>query len=988
MSTATTTKMPQIQTSSPNSLGSTSAEASPSPVSSPPSSTNQLHRPIPRRNTPIQIDEEEEEEKPKESTITDKSKLESPSALALPSLSLSVNDNTRSCKRSSSSSNDQIYERDRFRARLKSFNDPIKDKKSTIQAEEQCEVCEGISFKTTKLNIDTTPVDNLSTIYDNLPFYTSATNNIPMKVLNIDQLKEIFNWYFNSKLPITSEMFPWLHGLHKFNFSQKSFFLVQQQQLQQKMKENNYNSNSIHDPMNNEIFVDINLSRPENIRFLMCLSDETIPVNLHNTVKITEILTKIEVSKLEIKDIVKQIWSHYKPDEENEELIDLLVSDCVKLNVLPIFLNLDPERGISLRNFQIQVAKLSTCSDFIIYGTDQSKIDSIARIIWLAQKYEHQQRKIELEELGTDSKVDITDYHIFIFKDDLSKYYQVLESPVSTTALKAFTNISRIDTTPLNYKSNDQFLFNDYNLPLYEKIETTRMASATKIHQNVWAGNFWDHQIMLSYLMDEKDVTTNTDNLKDYYCTPANSIISQTGPIFDLLPPPKANWRLFIRCHGEASFPDLQDLSHLLFKYTISSHDESDDFHHLEFPPSGSIGIGDCKEENLQSIINTCKLIYLYSSSNSSSGLSSLIYCTDGYTESSLLVFCYLMYSLNISLDEAMLKLHLSYGRPFYIFNSDVVILRKLEPFLRKFSPEKKQIDWANLETLTGQEINELLLGPPRKIQDNVRLGFIANESDESDDGSVSSGDDDINSSSYDWVNEVDGSIPSKILPHLYLGSLKHASCLPLLNKLGIKKVISVGETLSWLNGYKFQRHNNINIETSNDGNIEMFHISPKNPHHHHHHHHHPHTTTIDTVMKVNNLEDDGIDELTHTLPEVLKFINEEYEKTNGDTKILVHCRVGVSRSATVVIAEVMKRLNINLPMAYLYVRVRRLNIIIQPHLRFMYELFKWEEREKLKRGKHDNKYPDNTIYLREIDWFIMCREITKLNTPYLNNNG
>ena len=57
--------------------------------------------------------------------------------------------------------------------------------------------------------------------------------------------------------------------------------------------------------------------------------------------------------------------------------------------------------------------------------------------------------------------------------------------------------------------------------------------------------------------------------------------------------------------------------------------------------------------------------------------------------------------------------------------------------------------------------------------------------------------------------------------------------------------------------------------------------------------------------------------------------------------KILIHCRVGVSRSATVVIAEIMNRLKINLPMAYLYVRVRRLNIIIQPNLRFMYELFK-----------------------------------------------
>ena len=102
----------------------------------------------------------------------------------------------------------------------------------------------------------------------------------------------------------------------------------------------------------------------------------------------------------------------------------------------------------------------------------------------------------------------------------------------------------------------------------------------------------------------------------------------------------------------------------------------------------------------------------------------------------------------------------------------------------------------------------------------------------------------------------------------------------------------------------------------------------------------------MDTVLKVNNLEDDGIDELSQRLPQILKFINDQYEINQGQVKILIHCRVGVSRSATVVIAEIMNRLKINLPMAYLYVRVRRLNIIIQPNLRFMYELFKWEEQK------------------------------------------
>lgn len=31
-----------------------------------------------------------------------------------------------------------------------------------------------------------------------------------------------------------------------------------------------------------------------------------------------------------------------------------------------------------------------------------------------------------------------------------------------------------------------------------------------------------------------------------------------------------------------------------------------------------------------------------------------------------------------------------------------------------------------------------------------------------------------------------------------------------------------------------------------------------------------------------------------------------------------------------------------------------------------------------------NNERDKEVGYLREIDWFIMCREITKLNTPYL----
>ena len=103
-------------------------------------------------------------------------------------------------------------------------------------------------------------------------------------------------------------MFPWLHGFHKYNFAQRSF-LHQQQQLQQKLDNSSTSTSNTNfqDSMNhNELFTDYHLSRPDDIRFLMCINDESLPVNLHNTVKLTEILTKIDVSKSEIKEIIKK----------------------------------------------------------------------------------------------------------------------------------------------------------------------------------------------------------------------------------------------------------------------------------------------------------------------------------------------------------------------------------------------------------------------------------------------------------------------------------------------------------------------------------------------------------------------------------------------------------------------------------------------------------------------------------------------------------
>lgn len=97
--------------------------------------------------------------------------------------------------------------------------------------------------------------------------------------------------------------------------------------------------------------------------------------------------------------------------------------------------------------------------------------------------------------------------------------------------------------------------------------------------------------------------------------------------------------------------------------------------------------------------------------------------------------------------------------------------------------------------------------------------------------------------------------------------------------------------------------------------------------------------------------------------------------RRNG-TATLVHCRVGVSRSATICIAEVMRAFGMSFPRAYCFVRARRLNVIIQPHLRFAYELLRWEE----KLQQHGDS---SALVKREMEWGEITREIALMNRPH-----
>lgn len=210
----------------------------------------------------------------------------------------------------------------------------------------------------------------------------------------------------------------------------------------------------------------------------------------------------------------------------------------------------------------------------------------------------------------------------------------------------------------------------------------------------------------------------------------------------------------------------------------------------------------------------------------------------------------------------------------------------------------------------------------------------------------------------HDWFYDArfEGAFPSRILPFLYLGNLNHALNPAMLHALGITHVVSVGESAlhppaadaaavaSASNGGQTTlpsvaegEKNNSLLQEANAGRI--------------------------SVLDLKNVSDDGIDPLRSTMREAVEYI--EAARRSGGS-VLVHCRVGVSRSTTIVLAYAMAHLDLSLVESYLLVRSRRLSILIQPHLLFFWELRGWETflagqklKRKLTKSQHQGQDGD-----------------------------
>ncbi|CCK69286.1 tyrosine/serine/threonine protein phosphatase PPS1 KNAG_0C01720 [Huiozyma naganishii CBS 8797] len=705
----------------------------------------------------------------------------------------------------------------------------------------------------------------------------------------------------------------------------------------------------------------------------------------------------------------------------NGTVLDSIVGYCVENRVLP-FLKTDPEAWQKYCNKNYY----SSVSNSVLQGQGGSRTANSIRTV----QQSHNFRRFDLQpakmvELAFKSVVyclnlppgstapqshnaatccscsalqQVLDVALLFIQKCYTDANQARDLPHRELLTLAFTNLAQdfpaeiFGTPPLTTESmnrvspiqlatqSDVMAFNnwDSDLHFHEKLEMQKMSSMTLVDENhrLWCGNLTDYQVYRLFQKNGYAPNDNTDT-KPLYYEPGSSVATlgrihydknhfeeTDSQLFNRELPMQEPLKVIIHCSDRATFPNVKRLWRELEETLRESQDTT---FALSYPCSGSLALGNLNISSIESILNTCYALYQISKLTP---LSTLLYCTDGYTETTLLLVTYLIFLWDLSLEDVIFQLHKERERPFYLFQVDLQILGHLQTLLRNFSPKR-----THNRTVYDSAAAHGGPMPPLAISAEMFSEvFLMKLPDSLTD-----------------FNKLNGPLPSRILPHLYLGSLEHAHNPEMLRRLGVTHIVSVGENLSWVSANRTTRHMGVvrhrgissppppptqqaiphGILSLRESSRRRLTLSQE-----------PGPGEGDSaglfsvfeqdgfqICKIDNLEDNGRDLLTGQgqLDRTLEFID---RGVLAGGKVFVHCMVGVSRSATVCIAECMKRLQVDLLRAYLYVRVRRLNIIIQPNLMFMYELLKWQET--------------SPGVVRRTDWHVLCRAIAELNRKYI----
>lgn len=542
--------------------------------------------------------------------------------------------------------------------------------------------------------------------------------------------------------------------------------------------------------------------------------------------------------------------------------------------------------------------------------------------------------------------------HFLVYNNEMD-YEKNLQTAITIAGLtdpQAPKNVFIIDMDVGDWQMVDLCYMEKEEDPIYQPINSINNqpfeCKLLKFEQNlIWKTNSmkWVYpSICLGNLIDF-----------NYLTTP----IPATGRL------PKHNFKLFINCHENAQFPDLD----LLNKLWMNLKEDGDNMLkkeaiYIEFPSSGMLHCLKVTFEETLSYLNVLKLIHYYLVHRTA---DVFIFSFDGFTGLSLLTLSVGNMLEHAFVEDVITDVLTKTPSKLYFFKNDLVFLKKFEKFVQWLKRHHLKQDYRLVRELDFKLVNE--------VYNDVIDGCKRN-------GGIKK---------YDWFDlEKDNNFPLRIYNNLYLGSLNHVSSLSILDALKITKVISMGEKPAWFDmlnvvlehdvSSRTLRHKEVlrPIYSFNDGTARIYEIKVKN------------TRVNDklkrqlpnlkSVIYVYNIKDDGKDSILPLLIGCPSKISKKIliDPKNTRYKTLIHCKIGVSRSASLVIASAMKYYGMDILNAYMFVRIRRFNIIIQPNLRVFYELFTYDEhlRSKLDAGQRGRKYC----------WWTLCNEIYKLNSHYI----
>ncbi|KAK4047764.1 tyrosine/serine/threonine protein phosphatase pps1 [Microbotryomycetes sp. JL221] len=671
-------------------------------------------------------------------------------------------------------------------------------------------------------------------------------------------------------------------------------------------------------------------------------------------------------------------------------------------------------KSVNLRHFGLQGAKYASICDIVVYGEhgiDQGVVEAAVMI------------KQAQQDLWEQRGCQGVRYNVFVVSD-------------------AFATFEARYPTLVAVDSNG-FIRNKLDFLEREREEMRVLTEATEIAPNVWLGNGQDvpcAPFAYHYSSDSASSLDDQDSnpLSLAVCIEAHdnahplslsalaaadrrlTSLEQTGAAYDEV-------RRLVE--------DEQDSTKLVEACSPVLRPHVQDIIHLETPSSISRVGSNCRQQ--QQFINELVDTALWMRQQATPEVETnkvarriLLHCVDGYTETSLLALTYVMLVRRCSAPEAYLALQQDCARSFFVYPQDYrsmpSIEQRVRDVLKREVQEKRATrrgQWdderGNDEfdlTSSGMERSDSgyvsnagstassststlasfagLFGrsSSKKQQQKVvsKVELVRVDSVEQDSVCDPFAEPELQLSSNEsdpwfYANTFEGHFPSRILPYLYLGNLNHAMNADMLKQLGITHVVSVGE--SALNAPKppqFSSSSLFDIECGSDNTSALW-LAER--------------LGNVQVLDMKNVADDGIDSIRPHMDTALDFI--EQARWQGG-KVLVHCRVGVSRSASIVIAYLMKFIELDLASSYLLTRSRRLNILIQPNLPFMAVLHAFEadllrQRRKLARQESsshadqdaDEQEDEQTLGRaglkpsNRLTWNALATEISALNARF-----